>query len=195
MAAQVSPLARARAAASDGAAMLEFILVLPFIFIVLVLIFNFGQGFLARHRALVAVREIGLRYSLVLAESRSGSPFEDTARQVESEILAPRQMTANVERRPNGTCPAATDEQADGGALSDAFKDMASVLGRISSSSTYNITVTAPPLTGRLLANRTFRSCFAVDSGTWTKHETGGPLDWVKSLVGKFGDIVGGLFK
>jgi len=194
MPAQVSPIARARAAAPDGSAMLEFILVLPFIFIVLVLIFNFGQAFLARHRALVAVREIGLRHSAALADSNDGSLFQNTARQVESEILAPRGMTANVERTPNGTCPAAAGEQADSSFLSSAFKVMGGLLGRVSSSSTYDITVTAPPLTGRLLAGQSFRACFAVDSGTWTKRETGGPLDWLKSLVGSLGKLVGGLF-
>jgi len=153
--------------------MLEFVLMLPFIWIVLVLILDFGQGFLERQRTMVAVREVAIR----TAQGAGGDVFGDVSR----ETFTARRMTATFAEDEGGTC--GRQEGFDAGPIDNALEPgggwdvvrgaLSSALGRVSRTRTYHVTAQGPPVAGRLLDARPYRGCFAIDNGTWTFSETG----------------------
>jgi len=175
-----------------GVAMLEFVMMLPFVFIILVLLFNFGQGYLARQRMLVAVREMGLRHSEAVGVG--GASMDAIARDLAGDTLQLRRLTAQFAQRDDGTCPGRADESPDGRFGRSAFREFASFMGRISSSHSYDVDVTLPRLAGRVLANRRFIACFAIDDNPWTIYETGQPLDKLTGLFGRLGRLAGSIF-
>src|SRR4051794_10615565 len=90
-----------------GVAMLEFVLMLPFIFVMLLLIFNFGQALVERQRALIAVREMAIRHGLAIGGAGDVS-IEPTRDRVIQDILTPRGMSGDffIDRTGSGgECP------------------------------------------------------------------------------------------
>lgn len=180
---------REPAPANRGIASLEFVLVLPFIWIVFVLVFNFGQIFLERQRASVAVRELAIR-SL-------GGDWEPQATAIEADTLAQRGMKASYIVEDGATCPdkAPVDQSevddATTAKTSGMWEWVAGFINRaldnMSSTRSYRMTVTGRPFTGGLLSNRTYEVCYAIDDAPWTfevnKSYFGIAWDWLKEQV------------
>jgi len=166
-----------------GVAMLEFVLMLPFIWVILALVLNFGLALLERQRTMVAVREVGIRHTAQFASTPEAqlAPVVD---QVIAQNLAHRNMTAQVvDLGDDGECPR-DGEGVDRGPVEDAFRKFQDFFESISASRSYLITAQGQPLIGPLLPDDEYSMCFAIDGSPWTKTETGGPLDWLKNLVG-----------
>lgn len=168
--------------------MLEFILVLPFIWIILMLTINFGHSFLERHRVLVAAREIGLRHGQQVAGGTDN--IAAAIDEVKQDTLALRGLEGII-GGPDGECP------GDGGpvdrteilgafgegSFSEAGKKLGEFLGAISMTQVYSVQAEGPQIGGLLPAAR-HASCFAIDGSTWTFDETGGFWGLLRSLVG-----------
>jgi hypothetical protein len=193
----ISPSPAAKAEDASGVAMLEFVLILPFVWIVLVLVLNAGQVFLERQRTFVAVREVGIRHTAQFS-SNPDAEMAPYAADVVRQVLLPRRMTAVVgERGEAGECPR-DGQRATSEPLNDAFKDdvlgllrgFQDILMKVSSSRSYEIRAQGPPMAGGLMSRRVYRACFAIDGGPWTNDQTGGPLDWLKSLIGEIADKI-----
>jgi len=161
--------------------MLEFVLMLPFIWIVLVLILDFGQGFLERQRTMVAAREIAIRS----AQGAGGDVVQDVAR----DVLSPRGMTASFAASDGGTCP--REPSMDEGSLNSVFgmdlgwigSAVSGAMGRLSRTTVYEVTAQGRPISGRLLEPGVYQACFAIDQGTWTHDETGGYGDIIYNAI------------
>jgi hypothetical protein len=174
-----------------GVAALEFVLVLPFIWIIFVLVFNFGQIFLERQRAFVALRELAIR--------SQGGDWEAHATAIEADTLAQRGMKATYIVESGATCP--QKSAIDGADVEDATKAKTSgmwrwltdwinsALDKLSSTRAYRATVTGRPFTGGLLKNRSYEVCYAIDDGTWTQEVGrsyfGMAWNWLKDQVKK----------
>lgn len=189
-----------------GSAMLEFVLMLPFIFIILILIFNFGEVFLERQRTFVAVREMAIRHGAQIG-SEGNNRTDQLVERLTRDTLSQRTMSAEFTVTDGGTCPR-RQEAVDEGQISDALNRdfgwiagaMTSVLTFLSRTQVYEITAQGLPMpffqrgargqvVGRTLSAPTYSACFAIDNRPWTYSETGGPSDWVKGLFSKLGDI------
>src|SRR5688500_17544574 len=141
-----------------GSSMLEFVLALPFIWIVLAVCFNFGMALVERQRTLVTAREAGMRTAAGL----------DVSGDLERDILRARGMRASIESSEGrATCPA-PGGGPDDSALHQAVIAGGGMLGRLSGSQVHEVRATGRPLVGRWLPQPRYRACFAVDSGTWT---------------------------
>jgi hypothetical protein len=164
---------RDRLGRESGVAMLEFVMMLPFIWIILVLIFDFGQGFLERQRAMVAAREAGIR---------SAMGRKNAAQEVVGDTLEPRGMGGDFDIADGGTCPRQdpfnqqqlTDAFDTSGLWGELIQGISSLLGRVSKTKAYALTAHGRPITGRLLDAQPYKVCFAIDDGTWTSEEIGG---------------------
>lgn len=166
-----------------GIAMIEFVLVLPFIWIILALSMNFALTLLEHQRTLIALREVGFRQSTAAS---AGGPREVTqaANAVTADTLRPRRVSATFTLRENETRCRPDGDNGGGGIVQPIFAGMGRFTGRMSSTQVYSSSARGQRLTGRLLRQPTYASCFAVDAYTWTYRETGGYGGFIRSLVG-----------
>lgn len=163
----------------QGIAMLEFVLVLPFIWVILALCFNFGQALLERQRALVAVREVGMRHLAGLAVGQDD--IAGVVSVLAKDTLAPRQMSASFRiDDARVTCPG---EAVNDSEVRMAFSVIGSQLKRLSSTHEYEVSASGPALVGRWLPRPTHTACFALDSSPWTYAENGGYGGMVTQLI------------
>jgi len=170
--------------------MLEFVLMLPLIWLVLALSFSFGAAFLERQRAMVAVREVGLRH-------HGGDARPDAVMtQVTTDLLRDRTMSAQFSyRADDGTC-ARDGESADDRAARGALAPVLGFLRRVSSSRTYEIHAVGQATTIAIVPTPRHRACFAIDGGTWTYSETGSPVGFVvRTVGGALGSVGSALFR
>ncbi|MGH9384805.1 MAG: TadE/TadG family type IV pilus assembly protein [Vicinamibacterales bacterium] len=172
-----------------GVAMLEFVLMLPFIWTVLALSFSFGVAFLERQRAMVAVREVALRHE--------DDEFPDSViQEVEADTLEARSLRSEFTYESgSGSCPRdgeAVNDAAARGALEPIFQ----FVEQVSSSRSYRVQATARELSSPLTAPAVHTMCYAIDGGTWTSAETGGAFGLIKKAVGNvLGEIGSALFR
>ena len=176
-----------------GVAMLEFVLMLPFVWVVLALILNFGLAFLERQRTLVAARELGIRHSVARARVRA-APVQSVGDRVTSQLLAPMGMSSEYTTYDTGACPQ-DGEPVDAGSVRDGLGMLLSFLGDTSASRSYRVRAEGRPVVGTLLPKPVHGVCFAIDSGTWTHAETGEPMDWLLDQIGGLGSTISGAFK
>jgi hypothetical protein len=174
-----------RAADTTGASMLEFVLVLPFIWIVLALSFNFGLALVEKQRALVATREYALRDTMALAGGRR----ENVAARVTADTLAPRGMSGSYRAEASSGCP---DRGGSGAAdRGGVIADVSRFLGRVSSTQVYRTSMSGQPLASPLLPKPAYASCFAIDSNPWNYHDNpGGYWGYLRRLVPGLGRIL-----
>jgi len=180
----------------DGAAMLEFVLALPFIWIILMLTINFGHGFLERHRSIVAARELALRHSQEVADGTEN--MAALIARLEQDTLELRGLKAIMSGPDDGGCSGEggardarrVSESFNEGGSSSAGKKISDFLGRLSMTQVYSLQAEGPEV-GGLLPAATHSACFAIDGHTWTYHETGGAAGLLKSLVT---GVLGNLF-
>jgi Flp pilus assembly protein TadG len=166
--------------------MLEFVLVLPFIWLILALTLNFGMALVERQRAMVAIRELAMRHSAALA-SDLAAPIDPAVAAITAQTLQARGMAGRFTYAPReGTCPR-DGEGADDAPVRDVFGVFGAFLNDASSSQSYRLTATGRPLVGRLLEPQVHSHCFAIDGGSWTYRETGDPVDWLKNQIGGLG--------
>jgi len=174
--------------------MLEFVLMLPFIWIVLALIFSFGMAFLERQRAAVALRETAMRHAMGHA-GNPDTPLATYASEVAAQNLSYRRMSAQVGLGSDAGLCARAGEGYDRTEVEEGFSTTVSGFGevmqwflaRVSSSRSYEMTAVGQPPVAQFLSQGTHAGCFVVDGTPWTREETGGPLDWLKSAVGGLG--------
>jgi len=172
---------RGRRGGQAGVAMLEFVLMLPFVWIVLVLILDFGQGFLEQQRTMVAVREVAIRNAQGVGGDVAGDVLADT--------FGRRGMTATFAASDGGTCP--RQPSMDEGQLDSVLSmDLgwlgsaaSGALGNLSKTTVYEVTAQGGPIAGRLLEPRAYQACFAIDEGTWTKDQLHGYGDIIANVV------------
>ncbi len=174
-------------------------MMLPFIFIILVLIFDFGQAYLERQRMDVAIREMGMRDGGLAASGGGGTAA--VANQLSGDTLRYRRMSANFAAPREGSCPAnpqAADTSGVNGAFSSGGGGVGSTiggfLGTMSRTQVYQGTGNGARLTGRLLAPRPYSACYVLDSRTWTYGETGGLSGMFSNLVSGVGGMLGRMF-
>jgi hypothetical protein len=152
-----------------GSAMLEFILALPFLWIVIALAIGAGAGLLARHRVEVLTRERGL------------AATSDVTAQEERAGLAAARLTGSFSRSSSG--PA-----LPGGSYAQRMLSSLSATERVCFSGT-----TSPA--AALLRPVQVNDCFEVDTGTWTYEQTQGRV-WetlaasLGSGFGRFADLL-----
>jgi hypothetical protein len=103
-------------------------------------------------------------------------------------------MSAQFSRVSDGVCSESSSDAPDESFTGKAFATLSGLMGRISTSHAYGVSVTAPPVIGRL-GSRTYTACFAIDGSPWTIRETGQPLDKLKNLLGPVGKIGGAIFR
>jgi len=180
-----------RTSADNGVAMLEFVLMLPFIWIVLVLTFDFGQAFLERQRTLVAVRELAFRHTAEVAE-RGDTSVDASWHAVERDTLDAKRLEgeAFLDRRGDGTCSRRSGDAVDEGAVGRSLGKLGAALGRLSSAHVYEVSARGPRVAGRLLPSAVHERCFVVDGSPWTIHETGTPWTWLQRLGGLLGTFI-----
>jgi hypothetical protein len=172
-----------RTAIEKGMAMMEFVLVLPFIWIILSLSMNFALTLLERQRTLVALREVGFRQST--AASADGSDdVTSTADAVIADTLRPRRVTATFALREDEAGCRPDADNASAGVVRSVLSGMSRFNGSMSSTQVYSSSARGQQLTGRLLRQPSYSGCFAVDAYTWTYRETGGYGGFIKRLVG-----------
>jgi len=188
-----------------GSVMLEFVLVCPFIAIVLVLIFELGAALLTRQRTIVAVREAGLRYvvgcyalelsprppdlsQMVVREVapgvRAGGSFGiPTA--VKDEIIDYRKTRRTLWPGIQPTLSSAgggPQAGADFGGLSV----IKSALGGMVGTSGFSVEVEHPPQIGTLIrAPVLIGAKFHVVTAPWTYRQY--PLSLMGSVLGSLG--------
>jgi len=186
--------------------MLEFVLMLPFVFIVLMFVVNFGQALLERQRAAIAVREVAVRHGMAAAAQGGIPRLEPISDEVTRDVLAPRRITGSftLDRlSARGECPASGAPAADdpstttrwGGVdvlgVSQAMKRM---LSRMSASHSYEATLRGPGTAGVLLPQPQYTVCVVSDSNPWTVRETKTFDNWIRSALGPLGTLLGYLF-
>jgi hypothetical protein len=183
-----------------GAAMLEFVLMLPFIWLVLVLLFDFGQAFLERQRTLVAAREVAIRYNAQVDASGDTS-YGAIRGQVARDTLGVRNLTGVFGDSDSDNCPGHNDGISlgpIGGALHSGMSGLDAVmggfLGAISSTTVHEVSAQGRPVAGALFLKPSYSACVAIDSGSWTSSQVGGLLGIVKALVKGAGNLIGSLF-
>ncbi len=176
-----------------GVAMLEFVLVLPFVWIVMALSLNVGLAYAERQRSMVAIRELALRHSAERASATPGA-VASVGERVSGQLLSPRGISAAFRSAASGTCPR-DPEAARPGAIREALSGFEGFLRAVSSSQSYELSANGQPMVGSLLPPPVHAVCFAVDGATWTYAETGDPGGWLASQVsGLGGRIVDAIF-
>jgi hypothetical protein len=175
----------------SGVAMLEFVLMLPFIFVVLLLVVDFGQGLLERQRTLVAVREVALRHARDVGEPGTGPKWNRTQSQVTADVLKPRALVPAYFLDRHDGCPGRHADPPDDSWRSQGAELVNRVLGTISASHYFEIEARGSPIAGRLLPQPTYAVCMALDGNPWTYDETGGPSQWLRKAFGALGRWVG----
>jgi Flp pilus assembly protein TadG len=175
---------RIRRTGETGSSMLEFVMMLPFIWIILVLILDFGRGFLERQRTYVALRELGIRQSFAAARGGDSS-VQTIANQLTQDTLGLRRMSAtfSTSEGNNISCPNRNPGTDDGG-LQGVLAGMSGFMGRMSSTQLYETNAQGQPLAGRLLPQRLYEGCYAIDVHPWTYAETGGYAGFIKKMLG-----------
>jgi hypothetical protein len=164
-----------------GMAMLEFVLVLPFVWMILVLALNFATALLERQRMLVATREAGMRHLAALGGGEVS--LDAIASALAGDMLAQRQLTASFTTSGGfAECPAAGGS-VDASRIRGAFIESDSVMNRLSSSHVYAATGSGRRLVGRWLSQPRYVSCFAVDASPWTYRETQGYTGMVERFL------------
>jgi hypothetical protein len=164
-------------------AMMEFVLVLPFVWIIMVLIFNFGQSFLEQQRTRVAAREAGIRRAVARGE------LNDQVDPVRRDTLERRRLVGQFQDDDGGSCP--RQDPFDSGRVDDALGRglgmiggaMDSLFGELSNTRIYTVSAEGPPVVSRLVTAPTYAVCFALDDSTWTYAETGGLESWFRNLL------------
>lgn len=163
--------------------MLEFVLMLPFIWIILVLIFDFGQALVERQRTMVAVREVAFRHSARIGSGDLGD-VSGIGGEVAGDTLRVRRMSASFQvSGGDSRCPG-RGPSVDESGLQQVFEKVQEFLARMSSSQVYQASAYGQPVAGRLLPQPTYSGCFAVDARPWTYAETQGYWGVFKKLVG-----------
>ncbi len=161
--------------------MLEFVLVLPFIWIVMALTMNFGLAYLEHQRSLVALREVAIRHAAALAGSQSADMGAKAA-ELTNDTLRPRQMSASFTLQMGSpSCPG-RGGSGDGGLLSGVFSSVQRFAGHLSATQMYQSQATGQRPIGRLVPQLSHAGCYALDVNPWTYGETHG-----------YGGIIGGL--
>src|SRR4051794_9624059 len=83
-----------------GSVSMEFLLMLPFVWLIMMLTFAAGSRTVARQRALVAVREVGVRQ--LALNAANPSPAQETLAEIERSTLAPKRVTGQLRFEPVG---------------------------------------------------------------------------------------------
>ena len=186
--------------------MLEFVLALPFVFIVLMLIVNFGQALLERQRAAIAVREVAVRHGMATAAEGATARLEPISDAVTRDVLAPRRIAGSftMDRLSNrGECldtgAAGADNTSSNtrwGSADDLLfsATLKTILSRLSASHSYEATLRGPGIAGKLLPQPQYTMCVVSDSNPWTVRETGTLGDWIHKALGPLGDLLDYLF-
>ncbi len=183
---------------------MEMVLALPFIWLVLVLVFNFGQAFLERQRTSVGLRELALRHSVVFDDSGENTPFNLIKDDLDRDTFARRRMSSAffLDNGKAGTCPmpqsSSGPDQPPGqwdlaDLLSGGVVDVLSgLLAKLSTSHSYEVESEGPATSGSslpalfggsVLAQPIHTQCLAVDTNSWTVHYTGTPAGWVTKMI------------
>src|SRR4051812_39025568 len=137
-------------AQQEGVAMLEFVLMLPFIFVVLLLIVNFGQGLGERQRTMIALRELAIRHSLGLPKNGGNASINPVGDQLAADTLAARRLTAefSLDQSEAGTCPRRDKEGANEEEIGGILGVLGTFLKNASSSHTYQTEARGMPIAG-----------------------------------------------
>jgi Flp pilus assembly protein TadG len=152
-----------------GSAMLEFVLSLPFLWIVIALALGTGGGWLARHRVQVLTRERALA--------------------VTADVTAPDERAGLRQVKASGSFSSSSrGPSLPGGSL------MQQMLSRLKATERVCFSGTKRPAASLFRAVR-MTDCFEVDTGTWTYAQTQGRV-WdtlaasLGSGFGRFADLL-----
>lgn len=149
-----------------GSAMMEFVLSLPFLWLIIMLSIGFGAGWISKHRAAVIVREHAFLDSSNTATSAA-----------EAELLDAVRLSGGFSIQPTGA-----------GLNASGLDKVLELLGKASSA--HKVCFDGQrELSVRPLPSIPFTECFEVDSNFWTYEET---KDRRAAIVA--GAIGGGMF-
>jgi len=179
-----------------GDSMAEFVLVLPFIWIILVLTVDFADMLLARQRVLVSIREVAWRHLQLVGTGVGGAKASDEDRlstavdQVNREILGTRKLAGQFRRFP---VEFGEVNSGAGGSPDLAAGEVGSFLGGLSGAQRYTVEVDYGPVFGTLVPSRNLEASFFVDGNPWTYRELpGGYMGMLGRSLGAIGGLITG---
>jgi hypothetical protein len=146
-----------------GSVSMEFLLMLPFVWLILMLTFAVGSRTLARHRGLVAVREVGVRQ--LAMNAANASPSEETLAEIQRTTLTPRRVTGQLRFEPAG----------EAGSGLERLPIVGSFLAGLTGAGRAGFEGSSPPVS-RFLPSGPDRAGFYAGAGTWTHDEAPGGL-------------------
>lgn len=168
-----------------GAAILEFVLVLPFLFLILVLVVDFGTALIARQRAAVAVRELAFRHSARSAGLResAGPALERARSEVRREILEARRLPPHRLDLVKQDRNVAWLQKL--GLLGEAIQAIVNLVFYYVDVRHYEVSIDTPLVFGTRLRPERVTARFALAGSPWTYRENpGGFIGAVKRALG-----------
>ena len=175
----------------SGSSMLEFVLVLPFVFIIIVLSVDFSASLLTKQRTMVAAREVGFLHSRLAAapqnKCKSLDEVMNTAKlTINNEILKQENLNGQFSFASSGSSE--FNSQFSGGF---DLPVISSLLGGVSKTQGYTVKVQNNPPVATLLKKITVEESFVVDGLPWTYYEM--PDGYLGLALGNI-PIIGDLF-
>lgn len=168
-----------------GAAILEFVLVLPFLLLIFVLVVDFGTALLARQRASVAARELAFRHSARSAGLReaAGPALQRARSEVQREILLARRL-------PPYRLDLVKQDRDVGwlrklGFLGQAIQAIVNLVFHYVDVRHYEVSIDTPLIFGTRLRPERVTARFALSGSPWTYRENpGGFIGAIKRALG-----------
>lgn len=184
-----SDLIRGRSNLQKGTAALETLLMLPFVFLLIVLLLNMGQAWLSRLKADRATRFAATYYVHLRSTGLESGPALSATRRTVQE----GGYFAQVEDLELKTTQSSKELEPPQGGIIDRFGNI--LLGWLSNfSHRHRIELSAPvmPAAGNLMPASTMQADMEIDGNTFTNQEVNLSIEGLLDLLGEGGRLDGG---